>query len=71
MKRMDEHAKIMHKQQEFINETKVMLQFLVKGKTKKKGEYSSRYPCISRKDKGKANEDKPHIPPGSTGGEEQ
>lgn len=47
-----------------------MLQFLVKGKTKKKGEFSTKGPRISRKAKGKGKEDEPCTPSASTDGEE-
>lgn len=47
-----------------------MLQFLVKGKTKKKRQFSFTGPNISRKNKEKAKEDEPHTLPRSTIGEE-
>lgn len=46
-----------------------MLQFLVKGKMKKKTKSSSKGPRISRKDKIKKKEDEHYPPPRSTGGE--
>lgn len=70
MKRVDEHEKIILKQQESISETREMLWFLVKEHMKMKEESSSRSSCIPRKDKEKGKEIEPHTPTGSTGGEE-